>query len=93
MTEDLIVRKPDRMRAEVTGDDGKRLFVYDGKSVSPRFPQNSNATYYATIPAGPTIRETLDEVSPRYQLGSPLADICSTCRQAEALERMRPRPG
>jgi hypothetical protein len=76
MTEDVIVQKPDRMRAEVSGDEGGRLFVYDGKSVSIlASPEHSSASYYATIPAPPTIRATLDEVAPRYRVDLPLTDL------------------
>jgi hypothetical protein len=72
MTEDLLVRKPDRLRAEVAGDEGRRLFLYDGKSLTLYVaPEN----YFASIPAGGNIRETLDQVTNRYDLELPLTDI------------------
>lgn len=72
MTEDLLVKKPDRMRAEVSGDDGRRLFVYDGKAVSLlTTPQN----FYATVPGGATIADTLEAVTSRYDLELPLTDL------------------
>jgi hypothetical protein len=72
MTEKVVVRKPDRMHAEVIGDDGLRMFFYDGKSVSLLVgPEN----YYATVAAPPTIRAMLDQVSARYDLQLPLADL------------------
>ena len=72
MTEDVTVRKPDRMRAEVSGDDGKRLFLYDGKTVSILVsPEN----LYATIPTAPTLGAALDDVTSRHQLDLPLTDL------------------
>ena len=72
MTEDIVVQKPGRMRAEVTGDSGKRVFVDDGRHLTVfAGPEN----YYAQVPGGPTIKETLDTVTSRYDLELPLTDL------------------
>jgi hypothetical protein len=71
----LNVRKPDRLRAEVLGDNGDKVFVYDGKSLVV-FTQPEK--YYATMPAPPTIKETLDAALKQHGIELPLADFIYT---------------
>ncbi|MEY4581322.1 MAG: hypothetical protein RL701_6025 [Pseudomonadota bacterium] len=66
------VRRPDRMRAELTGDLGARLFVYDGKKLSLALKDEQ---YYVTLPAPPTLRETLDVALDKHAIELPLLDI------------------
>jgi hypothetical protein len=66
------VRRPDRMRAEVTGDLGTRLFVYDGKKLSLALKDEQ---YYVTTAAPPTLREMLDAALDKHDIELPLLDI------------------
>src|SRR4051794_4999674 len=65
----LRIRRPDRLRADVEGSDGPKAFVYDGKTLV-LYTQKEN--YYATMPAPPTIRETLDAAMAQHGLELPL---------------------
>lgn len=67
----VLVRRPDRMRADLSGDFGERLFVYDGKTFGIYL---KNENYYGSILARPTLRETLAVVE-RYAVELPLVDI------------------
>lgn len=68
----LSVRRPDGLRAEVSGDDGDRVFVYDGKTL---VVHARTENYYATMPAPPTIREALDAAEARHGVELPLLDL------------------
>jgi hypothetical protein len=72
MTESVLVQKPNRMRAEVSGDQGRRVYVYDGKAVS-LYTEPDN--HYATIAAPPTLGGMLTDVPSRYDVQLPLADL------------------
>lgn len=67
----VLVRRPDRMRADLSGDFGERLFVYDGKTFGIYL---KNENYYGSIHARPTLRETLAVVE-QYSVDLPLVDI------------------
>lgn len=69
---DVTVRKPDRLRASVVGDDESREFFYDGKTLTIYDPVHR---YYATMDAPPTIAQALDAAKARYDLDLPLADL------------------
>jgi hypothetical protein len=66
------VRRPDGFVIETTTDRKVRKLVYDGKSLTLYAPKLG---YYATVPAPPTIRETLDRAYDRYGLTVPLEDL------------------
>jgi hypothetical protein len=70
---DVFVRRPDRLRADVDGDDSDQQLFYDGKLITlhQREPHN----FYATIDAPPTIEEALNHAIKRFNLVAPLADI------------------
>jgi hypothetical protein len=67
----LTVRRPNRLRADITGDRGARTFVYDGKNLNA-FLADEN--YYGSFPAPPTILETIDAIE-RYGVELPLVDL------------------
>jgi hypothetical protein len=67
----LTVQRPNRLRAQSSGDMGNRLFVYDGKSLNV-FMADEN--YYGSVAAPPTLFETLD-VFQRYGIELPLMDM------------------
>jgi len=69
---DLVAARPNRMRIEVTDDDGHRFFFFDGKQFTI-FGQIVN--YYATVPAPPTIAEWVDALSDKYGIELPLVDL------------------
>jgi hypothetical protein len=69
---DVTVKKPDRLRASGVGDEGRRTFVYDGKSLA-LFLEPDN--YLATAPAPATVREMLDVMLERYGVELPLLDV------------------
>lgn len=67
----LTVQRPNRMRAQLSGDTGNRLFVYDGKALNV-FMADEN--YYGSVPAPPTLLETFD-VFERNGIDLPLVDM------------------
>jgi len=68
----ISVRRPDRLRADVTDDDGERSIIYDGKSLTV---YGKTRNLYATVDAPPTLDAMFDTVLHKYDLGLPLVDI------------------
>jgi hypothetical protein len=68
----ILVARPNRVRAEIAGDDMHRLLFYDGKNFTI-YGQRVN--YYATVPAPPTIAELIDKLSEKYDIDMPLVDL------------------
>jgi hypothetical protein len=71
-TVDMIVDRPNRLRAEVIGDKQHRMYFDDGKTFSV---WARRVNYYATIPAPPTLRALADKLSDQYDLELPIADL------------------
>jgi hypothetical protein len=71
-TVDYLVRKPDRMRADVVSDRKRRQYFYDGKTVTQYGPDTG---YYASVAAPPTISELLQFLDQKYGLELPLSDL------------------
>jgi len=69
---DLLVQRPDRLRAEVTSDRQQRFFFYDGKSFTL---WAHRANFYATVPAPPTLAELADRLQSKYAIEMPLVDL------------------
>jgi hypothetical protein len=69
---DYSFRSPDRLRVDVISDRKQRQFFYDGHTLTLYGPREQ---YYASVPAPPTIRKTLEFVAQRYDLEVPLADL------------------
>jgi hypothetical protein len=69
---DLIAQRPDRLRLEVTSDRQQRFFFYDGKAFTLWAPRT---TYYATVPAPPTLLELANLLESKYDIELPLADL------------------
>jgi len=67
-----IVRRPNAFTVEVATPLKVRRLIYDGKSLTLFAPELG---VYATVPAPPTIRATMDEAGERYGLVVPLADL------------------
>jgi len=68
----MFVRRPDRVRIDMTSDRRSRQFFYDGKSV---VIYGKNTGYYAKVPAPPTLRELASRITDDYGLELPLADL------------------
>jgi hypothetical protein len=66
------VRRPDSFVIEVVSDLKQRTFYYDGKTFTLVAPKLG---YYATAPAPPTIRATLDRIRDRFGISLPLEDL------------------
>ncbi|MGF6273102.1 hypothetical protein ABIB38_001460 [Massilia sp. UYP11] len=71
-TANLKVRRPDRLRVDMASDRKQRQLFYDGKTLTI-YGQRIN--YYATVPAPPTLRETVDTLGKKYGIELPLADL------------------
>ena len=69
---DLLVNKPNKLRAEVTGDRQHRLFFYEGKTFT-LFAQRMNL--YATTSAPPTIIELAEKLNKDLDIDLPLVDM------------------
>jgi hypothetical protein len=67
----VVVRRPDRLRAEVDGDDGVNQLFYDGKTLVLYSPAKKE---YLSMPAPDTIEGMLKEATRRTGLDFPLAD-------------------
>jgi hypothetical protein len=65
-------RRPDGFVIEVDSDRKKRTFYYDGKQFTVYAP---DLGFYATAPAPPTIRQTLQMVEAKYGVELPLEDL------------------
>jgi hypothetical protein len=71
-TVQYLVRVPNMLRADIRTDRKQRQIFYDGKSLTVFAPRMH---FYATVPAPPTIRETLDSASQRLGIEFPLVDL------------------
>ncbi len=68
----VTLRRPDRLRVDVTGDDGATQLLYDGKSTVLFSPA---ANKYATIPAPDTVEAMMKTVVGKLGVDFPLADF------------------
>jgi hypothetical protein len=68
----ITVRRPDRLRADMSSDDGDRSIIYDGKSLTV---YGKTLNVYAAVDAPPTLDEMFNKVLNEYNLGLPLVDI------------------
>jgi hypothetical protein len=66
------VRRPNGFVVHSNEVGRQRQLVYDGKTLTLFTPNNG---YYASVPAPPTIRETLALASDRYGINPPLVDL------------------
>jgi hypothetical protein len=66
------IRRPDGFVINVDSDSKDRTFYYDGKTFTVFAPQLG---YYATAPAPPTIKQTLDTIEQKFGIELPLEDL------------------
>jgi hypothetical protein len=69
---DLLVKRPDGLRAEITTDRKRRTLIYDGKTFTA---YGKGTGYYASFAAPPTLREVVQVAKERYDVDVPLADL------------------
>ena len=68
----VIISRPNKLRAERAGDLISQTFYYDGKSLTLYNPEDK---VYATVPAPATIEDTLDFARSTLGLVVPVADL------------------
>jgi hypothetical protein len=69
---EMLVQRPDRLRAEVTADRQQRYFFYDGKTFT-MWARRVN--YYGTVPAPSTLAELAETLANKYDIELPLEDL------------------
>ena len=68
----LVIRRPDRIRAEIKSDWEKKRFWYNGKTITL---QIMGKNIYTSISAPPKIDAALDYVMESFDVTLPLADL------------------
>lgn len=68
----VVVRRPDRLSVDVSGDDGASRITYDGKNLTL---YGAGANRYASVPASGKIEDVLRMASSRMGMDFPLADL------------------
>lgn len=68
----VVVRRPDRLAAQVSGDDGAHDVFYDGRSVTVFSPDSNE---YAAINASADIASALNEAQNKLSVDFPLAEF------------------
>jgi len=67
-----VVRRPDKLLVDATGDDGSTKLIYDGKTL---VIYNVAQKQYARIPVSGKIEEMLEAAEKRLGIDFPLADL------------------
>jgi len=68
----VSVERPNKFRAERTGDLVDQVFYYDGESLTLH---NPSANYFATIAAPGTLEEALDFMREKLDIVAPASDL------------------
>ncbi len=71
-TMNVLVRRPNGLAVQVTGDDGAAKLFYDGKTLSVF---NVGKNTYASVAAPDNLQAMLKDVVARYNVDFPLADF------------------
>jgi len=71
-TVDLKIRRPDRLRMDISGDRRNERIYYDGKTFTV-FGERVN--FFATFPAPGTLAELKDVLEKKYAFDLPAADL------------------
>lgn len=72
---EVMVRRPNRLRAEVLDDKGRHRIYYDGKTFSMH---HLDQNVYSTVDAPETIDEMIDNLRAKYGIALPLADLVNS---------------
>jgi len=70
----VLIRRPDRMRVDINGDDGKTQIFFDGKTLVLYGPAKKE---YVSIPVPGSIEGMLKEAQTRMGIDFPLEDFVS----------------
>lgn len=71
-TQDVLIRQPNGLRAELTSEGQHRFMFYDGKSFTL---YADGPEYYATVPAPSTLRDLGDDLQQKFAIEMPLRDL------------------
>ena len=71
-TSQYRVRRPDRLRIDLSTDMLERVFQYDGKTLVVTAPKEK---FFGRLEAKPTVRETLAWAAQTFGIEVPLADL------------------
>jgi hypothetical protein len=82
----VMLRRPNRIRADYYGDLRKSSFWYDGKSVTLL---HTDKKLYATFSAPKDIDTTVDFAMDKYGLSIPIADLVYSDPYAVLIENVR----
>jgi hypothetical protein len=82
-TIDLQVRRPNRLRANVSSTRRSRELVYDGNSIT-LFNRKDNL--YGTVPVSGPLDQAMDVASDRFGIPMPLEDFVSSDPHRDLLE-------
>jgi hypothetical protein len=69
---EIVVRRPDRLRASLTSERAERQLLYDGRQFTYFAPRLG---YYATAGAPASVTQLVDLVEERYGIDVPLVDL------------------
>jgi hypothetical protein len=67
-----MVRRPDRLAVQITGDDGDNALIYDGKSAFVFAPERKA---FSVIPVSGDIPSALGEVADKFNVDFPLIEF------------------
>jgi hypothetical protein len=81
-TTKAVVRRPDRLLVDATGDDGASKLIYDGKTL---VIYGVTQKQYASIPVSGNIEAVLDVAEKRLGVDFPLADLLTDNPQKSVL--------
>lgn len=68
----VYLKAPDKFFINREGDKGHKEFYYDGKTI---YYYSKDNNQYASMPAPPTIMETIDSIQNEYGIEFPASDI------------------
>ncbi len=71
-TTNLLARLPDRLMADINGDQGARMYFYNGQQFTI-FAKELG--FYASVPAAPTLKQVVNTLDDKYGVEIPLADL------------------
>ena len=71
-TTNLLARLPDRLMADIDGDQGARMYFYNGQQFTI-FAREQG--FYASVPAASTLKQVVTTLDDKYGVEIPLADL------------------
>ena len=71
-TANVYLKAPDKLFISKSGDKGNKEFYYDGKTFT-YYSKNNNV--YSSVPAPPTIMQTIDSIHNTFGIDFPAADF------------------